>query len=457
MSAVHDFVATRMIRPTFEWGRGHTRSGRRAYHAYKEGLRLRRRSEVWSELERESWVLERLRETLRYAYATTAYYRALFDQIGFDPRNEVSWSDFARLPPLTRSEVQDNAGRLRSSAISPYEARAIRTGGSTGQPVEIWTGPAERGWRASGAEYSMTRLGVGEGVRRAMLWGHHLDPVTRDGLGERISDFLSNRRWYDCLRLSPERLGQFDRDLRRYRPQCILAYASALAELASFLESGNRPPPNYPRRCLVTGAEKLYEPQRERIERVFGRPVHERYGSRDVGDMGFQRLEHGSRHFDVDWALVLVEPITDEAEAPIAVTKLHGDGMPMIRYLVDDVAVFPTGSRPGHPVWRLEAILGRQTDRILLPGGGRVHGLSFPHLLKDYPVRDFQVHQTRDYAVTLRLVPTGQFTSAHRSALEANLLANLRGVSCAVELVDHIPRTQASKWRPVISDVSDRT
>ncbi|HXI20433.1 MAG TPA: hypothetical protein VNH46_05080, partial [Gemmatimonadales bacterium] len=200
--------------------------------------------------------------------------------------------------------------------------------------------------------------------------------------------------------------------------------------------------------------EKLYDVQRAQIERVFRRPVHERYGARDVGDMGFQYLEEGSLHFDVDWPDLVVEPEVAATEAPILVTKLHGDGMPMIRYVNDDMAAFPAGARPGYPAWRLDAILGRRADRILLPGGTAVHGLHFPHLLKDYPIRDFRVHQSADYSVQVQLVPKPGFSGDTRAALEANLAANLGGVRFCVELVDTIDRTRANKWRPVTSDVA---
>ncbi len=170
--------------------------------------------------------------------------------------------------------------------------------------------------------------------------------------------------------------------------------------------------------------------------------------------MGFQYLIDGSRHFDVDWPLVLVEPLNREPESPILVTKLHGDAMPMIRYVNDDVARFPAGARPGYPAYRLDEVIGRTLDRVMLPTGRWVHGAHFPHLLKDFPLRDFQVHQSADYSVRVRFVPSPAFDGQHRSQLEANLAANLPGIAFVVEAVDAIPRARANKWRPVSSEVA---
>ncbi|HXI22210.1 MAG TPA: hypothetical protein VNH46_14040, partial [Gemmatimonadales bacterium] len=168
----------------------------------------------------------------------------------------------------------------------------------------------------------------------------------------------------------------------------------------------------------------------------------------------FQYLADHNRVFEVDWALVMVEPDGPGPEAGILVTKLHADAMPMIRYANDDVGRFPAGSSPGKPVYCLEEVLGRRADRILLPSGSWLHGLHFPHLFKDFPIREFQVAQKRDFSVVVRIVPTAEFGPSHRAALAANLAANLPGVAFAVETVDAIPRTRANKWRPVVSELA---
>ena len=82
---------------------------------------------------------------------------------------------------------------------------------------------------------------------------------------------------------------------------------------------------------------------RQLVEAAFGRPVHERYGSRDVGYIAYQMDPAQSHDFDIDWADLLLEPETEGEESSILITKLHADGMPMIRYRIDDVGRFPEG------------------------------------------------------------------------------------------------------------------
>ena len=139
--------------------------------------------------------------------------------------------------------------------------------------------------------------------------------------------------------MSPEILERYHAELEHVRPAGLVAYASALGHLAEhLLERGHTP--HYPTRTLVTGAEKLLPAHREKIETAFGRPVHERYGSRDVGLIGFQLTPREHLSYTIDWANIFVEPENAEPNAPILITKLHADGMPMIRYRIGDAVCF---------------------------------------------------------------------------------------------------------------------
>jgi phenylacetate-CoA ligase len=329
-----------------------------------------------------------------------------------------------------------------------------QSGGSTGEPVRIFTGPEERGWRESGSISFFSHIGVPPGSRRAFMWGHHLDPVASDKAADRFKDFVNNRRWFDCLRLSEERLADYHHEMTRFQPFCVVAYASALASLAEFLERSGITP-TYPTRCFVTGAEKLHDHQRDVIERVFERPVFERYGSRDVGDMAYQ-LSPGTPDLSVDWALTLVEPASADSDASIIVTKLHADAMPLIRYDTGDAATFMPGASPGHPVFDLPEVVGRSVDRIMLPDGRWVHGCHFPHLLKDFRIRDYQVHQSSDYSVDVRVNPAAEWSADDLAEIRRNLEANLPGISVSIKTVDDIPKSRAAKWRPVTSELGHR-
>jgi phenylacetate-CoA ligase len=427
-------------------------SRRRVGVAFNEGLRFRRDSAAWSLKEKHDWILNRLRYSVRRAHNETVYYRELFSRSGFDPNADFSFGEFSMLPALEREDVCRAGRTLLSRSVSTEQLRKDSTGGSTGMPTDVWLGPEEEGWRESGREHFMQRVGLAAGTRTGMLWGHHLDPVASDRLHDRLSAFVHHIRWFDCFRLSPEVLERYHREFERWQPVCIVGYASALGNLAEhILERGHRP--SYPARCFVAGAEKLLPEHREAIENAFGRPVHERYGSRDVGSMGFQLDPARTLDYEIDFANLLIEPETDEPESAILISKLHADGMPMLRYRVGDIGRFPEGSRPGHPSFALQEVVGRDTDRIWLPDGRWITGLQIPHMMKGYPVREFMLVQRANYSVEINIVPENGFGEESRRSIEATVTANLPGLGVTTVVVDEIPRNRANKFRPVVSEI----
>ena len=452
IGGIHDSFSLRVLMPFSRLQRSARSATRPTQQAFNEGICFRRAAADWDQEKRVEWILDRLRTTVRRAYDETAYYRALLDRIGFDPYVDFDFSDFSRLPVLSREDVHEAGSKLLASSVHPDQLRKDSTGGSTGVPTEIWLGPNERGWRDSGMESFFEILGVPEGSRTALFWGHHLDPKATDSLRDRYQAFVSNVRWFDSFRLSPETLDEYHEELERFRPACIIAYASALGYLAEHILAKNYKP-SYPTRCLITGGEKLWSRHRQLIEAAFRRPVHERYGSRDAGCVGVQLNPRNDLSYTIDWPYIFVEPELPESQSPILITKLQADGMPMIRYRIGDTGRFSPDSQPGHPTFVLPEVMGRVLDRISLPNGGWITPIEFPHLLKDYPVREFLFLQRQDRSVELQIVPQPGFDDDSLRRIRQILIANLPGLPIQIELKESVARTKSNKWRFVISEV----
>lgn len=452
ISGIHDSLSLHMLLPFSRLQRLARPATRPTQQAFNDGVRFRREAANWDDDRRRKWILDRLRSVVRHAFEQTDFYRKRLKGCNFDPYADFDFEDFAQLPVLTREDIHDSGSRLLAHSVPADQMRKDSTGGSTGTPTEIWLGPNERGWRDSGMEHFFRTMGIPEGSRTALLWGHHLDPQATDTLREKYQAFVSNVRWFDSLRISPETLDKYHQELESFRPACIIAYASALGHLAEHILAKNYKP-SYPTRCLVTGGEKLWSRHRSLIKEAFGQSVHERYGSRDAGCIGAQLDPVNTLAYTLDWANNLVEPELPHSESPILITKLQADVMPMIRYRIGDIGYFPRGSQPGHPSFVLHDVAGRVIDRIALPGGGWVAGAEVPHLLKDYPVREFLFLQRQDHSVELQIVPQTGFDESSLNSIQKILTANLPGLRIQIELKESVGRTKSNKWRPVISEV----
>ena len=428
---------------------------RATYRHYLAGLKFRRESRHWDEEQQRAWILDQLRIKLRAASLEVPFYRDRFKRVGFDPNADFSFEDFAHLPVLERDDINASGADMRSRAVSSDEITVDSTGGSTGIPTEFYLGPEERGWSESGMQFSFDKIGVAVGMRKAFLWGHHLDPKAPTNMRDRLRSYLTNERVFDCFRMSEDTMLAFHRQFEAYRPDCIVAYASALGHFAEYLIEQRITPVNYPKICFVTGAEKLYPKFRAQVEQAFGklRPVYERYGGRDFGLVAIQLQGSPESPFDVDWAWALLEPETHDDKSSLLVTKLHADAMPLIRYRVGDVCKFPPGSRPGHPTFALEEVTGREVDRIWMKDGGWIAGEQFPHLLRSFPVREFMLIQDESYAVELQLVTKDGFSKEVEKEIAAIIEANLKGLPFRIRAVPNVERTTSNKLRPVVSKV----
>src|SRR6185295_16281743 len=98
----HELLSRNLLLPLWHMQRYIRPSRRAVASAIRDGLRFRRAAADWSDERKRTWMLQRLRFTVRRAYRDTPYYREVFDAIGFDPSADFSFADFARLPVLER-------------------------------------------------------------------------------------------------------------------------------------------------------------------------------------------------------------------------------------------------------------------------------------------------------------------------------------------------------------------
>jgi phenylacetate-coenzyme A ligase PaaK-like adenylate-forming protein len=229
MGTLHDFVSMHVVHPAYRLYRSARPGHRRAMRFFDDGIRFRHHALDWNEEARRAWILDRLRRAVRRAAAESPFWAERFREAGFDARSDFGFAQLAALPVLEREDVREAGTSILSSRLDPAERRRDSTGGSTGVPTQIFTGPEERGWRESGIASFMHRVGIRRGMRVAYLWGHHLDPVQRDTARKRAQDWLNNVRWFDCMRLSPERLMRYHETLDEWRPACIIARSSTRA------------------------------------------------------------------------------------------------------------------------------------------------------------------------------------------------------------------------------------
>src|SRR5258706_104926 len=163
-------------------------------------------------------------------------------------------------------------------------------GGSSGVPLHFALDRQSNDRRTAAWHRGYAWAGAGPGERQLYLWGVPLtarSPLKR--CKDRLYDWLYRKRVFNSFDMSRQREDAFVRQLNSTRPDAIIAYANPLYELARSLTT--RGVRVYSPKSIVVGAEKLHAFQRELIERAFGAPVFETYGSREFMLIGAE-CEH---------------------------------------------------------------------------------------------------------------------------------------------------------------------
>jgi phenylacetate-CoA ligase len=429
-----------------------------------DSVRLRReleQSQYWPRAALERFQLERLKALLTHAGSHVPYYRDWFRRLGFEPGAVASADALRCLPLLDKAAIRANLQGLKSeraAGLSRYN-----TGGSSGEPLIFFIGP-ERVSCDVAAKWRATRWwGVDIGDPEIVLWGSPIELETQDRL-RGFRDRLLRTKLLPAFEMSAERLAHFVAEIRRIRPRMMFGYPSALAHLAQYAQERGIALNDLGIAVAFVTAERLYDHQREIIQRSFGCPVANGYGGRDAGFIAHE-CPAGGMH--VTCEDVLVEIVDERGQSvpmgqagEIVVTHLGTRDFPFIRYRTGDVGVLSDATcRCGRTLPLMQEIQGRSTDFVVARDGTVLHGLALIYILRDLPgIKHFRIEQESLDLVRIRLV--GE-TGANPVVLTPQIVNGVKArlgseVDVRVEWVSTIPTETSGKYRYVLSRVDPR-
>jgi phenylacetate-CoA ligase len=270
-------------------------------------------------------------------------------------------------------------------------------------------------------------------------------------------DRALRREFYlDAARQDEDAFRAAARAIARRKPHAIIAYTQALAAFARWVtERGARA---WPDLRVICAAEALLGPDREALHRVFGPDIFETYGSRETMLIAAECESHEGMH--VAEENLIVEIVRDGAASEpgqsgeVLVTDLHNYGMPFIRYSNGDLAT-PAPDRRcgcGRHLRRLQRVDGRRTDTLRDARGNPVPGMVFISLLQadTQMLRAFQVVQSRDGSVDLKIVPARDWDPARFAEVARRLEGYFGGLPLRVVECAEIAPSASGKRRPIV-------
>ena len=417
-------------------------------HAFAH-LRALQRLEFAPAAEIEKVQQAALERLLQHAAASVPFYKKL----------SLTGAGLQSFPILTKDILRSQADELISDRADRAAMMPNASGGSTGKPVRLFQD--KNYWeRATASRWFVEGWwGLRPGERTAAIWGNDRD-VPPQNFRERVTQEVLQQIGCNAFRLDEESMLRYARLLVRWQPRFVIGYATALDLFARFLLS--HPELKIRPIAVKSTAEVLTPEERTRVERAFGAPVYDFYGSREVNNVAAECQHHKGLHVN---SINRFVEIVDEQGAPtkssvpgrVLVTDLTNYCMPMIRYENEDIAAWETGDCAcGRNFPRLSRILGRKSDFLLSRSGRIIHGEFFTHLFYGISeVSEFQVIQESLDLTRVEVVLQPGTTTFDSSSLVAAMKDALgESVTISVQTVPRLDRPQSGKHRFTISKLA---
>lgn len=325
--------------------------------------------ETASRDELTSLQVQRLRWSLRHAYAHVPHYRRSFDAAGVHPDELSEMSDLARFPFTVKQDLRD-AFPFGMFAVPREQIRRLHaSSGTTGSVTVVgYTGDDLRMW----GEVMARTLHAG-GVRPRMLvhnaYGYGL---FTGGLG---MHYGAERLGCSVIPVSggmTQRQAQLIADLR---PDVLLATPSYALVIMDELRARGMGPKDISATVGLFGAEPWTERMRAELEEGLGLDAIDNYGLSEVIGPGVAgeciESKDGLHVWEDHFYPEIVDPQTgavlpDGSFGELVFTSLTKQAMPVIRYRTRDLSRLLPGT--ARTMRRMEKVTGRSDDMIVLRG-----------------------------------------------------------------------------------------
>jgi len=410
----------------------------------------------------ERYRTQRLRSLLAFARERSPFHAARLTTV--DPAT-ATVEDLVRIPPMLKSDAQDRwdaivtaprVDRAGAEAVlasqqwfsyGPDGLQVFSSGGSTGvRGVYVWD------WDQFVTLACLAWRWQVRGARRSGPSGPSVLGVLEAGGPPHASTPLFDVATDDAMRtVVIPAAAPFDEvraAVADARPTQLVGYASVIGRLAREVTAGRL---DVAPTRVSTNSEPLSDEDRDAITAAWGVPVHNLWGSTEIGVQAVGCGEGEGLHICADE--VILERVDadgrpvgpDEPAVRTLATGLAGRTFPFLRYdLGDEVTLLPGPCPCGSAMPRVASIAGRRDDDFHYPTGATVPAAAFRYVLGTDPaIAEYQVRQTPDGAEVL-VVGTPDVDAVTAALVTSVAPHGLADAAIRVETVGRIPRHAAT-------------
>jgi phenylacetate-CoA ligase len=387
--------------------------------------------------------LERLRWSLRHAYANVPHYRKAFDAKGVHPDDLRTLADLSKFPFTVKTDLRDHYPFGMFAVPRERVARVHASSGTTGKPtvvgytakdIDTWATVMARSIRAAGGRAGdIVHVAYGYGLFTGGLGAHY----GAEKLG--------------CT-VIPMSGGQTEKQVQLiadFEPQIIMVTPSYMLAIAEEMERQKIDPRTCSLEIGIFGAEPWTPAMRAAIEAKMAMDAIDIYGLSEVIGPGVAQecveTKDGLTVWEDHFYPEIVDPETgavlpDGEKGELVFTSLTKEAMPVIRYRTRDLTrLLPPTARS---MRRIEKITGRSDDMMIIRGVNvfptQVEELILRHreLVPHYQIEITRPKHLDEMTVLVERSPEAGGADGDRAGASlAHLVKSLIGVSAEVKVV----------------------
>ncbi|MEU5249583.1 phenylacetate--CoA ligase PaaK [Streptomyces asoensis] len=387
---------------------------------------------------------ERLRASLRHAYAEVPFYRAAFDKAGVHPDDCRDLSDLARFPFTTKADLREHYPYGMFAVPRDRLRRIHASSGTTGRPTVVGYTDADLSMWADMVARSIRAAGGRPGDTVHVAYGYGL---FTGGLG---AHYGAERLGCTVIPASGGMTSRQVRLILDLEPRIIMITPSYMLTLLDEFERQGVDPRSTSLRVGIFGAEPWTERMRREIEERFAIDAVDIYGLSEVIGPGVAQecveTKDGLHIWEDHFYPEVVDPVTGEVlpegeEGELVFTSLTKEAMPIVRYRTRDLTRLLPGT--ARAFRRMQKVTGRSDDLVIVRGVNL-----FPTQVEEIVLGTpavaphFQLRLTREGrldALTVRAEARPDATPEDRDTAARTIAAAVKegiGVSVGVEIVD---------------------
>lgn len=346
-------------------------------------------------------------EIVKSAFTNSPFYKKWYGNVGFEVGDIGKPDWFEKLPIITKQELREHFEEFINPSLCQF-LKVSTTGGSTGVPTK--TGYDGRipeeiySWRLQ------SRFDVNPWDDHAYIW--------RDTRISRCAKLKNSLLWWPTRHLklnasfiTEEAIAEFLKRFNRIKPALLQGYVGAVTQVAQYVI--DHKVQVWPPKFVWTTSAPLRPSNRVLIEKAFGAPVCDEYGSCELRWIACQCLECKGLHVNVEHVNIEFvdgnnRPVPKGEYGRTLLTNLEDEVFPLIRYENNDRGRWLTGlCACGRTLPCIDSIKGREVENFVLPSGKVINGEFLTTIFDSVPevATNFRVTQHKDLSITIEYVP----------------------------------------------------